>query len=50
MRSRSRSDYISQLVSDIVYNHGYNEFLAERLFSVNEVSPCIAQLRNATVS
>ena len=37
---RSRSEYISQLISDIASYYGYNEFLAEKLFqlfSVNEV-------------
>jgi len=37
----SRSEYISQLLSDIASYYGYNEFLAEKLFqlfSVNEVS------------
>lgn len=29
---RSRSEYISQLISDIAIYYGYNEFLAEKLF------------------
>ena len=40
-RFSSRSEYISQLISDIASYYGYNEFLAEKLFqlfSVNEVS------------
>ena len=40
-RFSSRSEYISQLISDIAGYYGYNEFLAEKLFqlfSVNEVS------------
>lgn len=37
---RSRSEYVSQIISDIASNYGYNEFLAEKLFhlfTVNEV-------------
>ncbi len=37
---RSRAEYVSQIISDIASNYGYNEFLAEKLFhlfAVNEV-------------
>jgi len=37
---RSRAEYVSQIISDIASNYGYNAFLAERLFhlfTVNEV-------------
>ena len=37
---RSRAEYVSQIISDIASNYGYNEFLAERLFhlfTINEV-------------
>ena len=32
--SRSRSEYIEQLTSDIASYYGYNEFLAEKLFQL----------------
>ena len=36
--SRSRSEYVQQLVSDIASYYGYNEFLAEKLFQLFPVS------------
>ncbi|KAG8823229.1 rRNA (cytosine-C5-)-methyltransferase nop2 [Serendipita sp. 399] len=38
---RSRTEYVSQLISDIAYNYGYNEFLAERLFQLFSVNEAI---------
>lgn len=35
---RSRSEYVSQLISDIASYYGYNEFLAEKLFQLFPVS------------
>jgi hypothetical protein len=37
---RSRAEYVSQIISDIASNYGYNGFLAEKLFhlfTTNEV-------------
>ncbi|QRW15255.1 25S rRNA (cytosine-C(5))-methyltransferase nop2 [Ceratobasidium sp. AG-Ba] len=38
---RSRSEYITQLISDIASYYGYNEFLAEKLFELFSVSEAI---------
>ncbi|CAG7846032.1 25S rRNA (cytosine-C(5))-methyltransferase nop2; AltName: Full=Nucleolar protein 2 [Serendipita indica DSM 11827] len=38
---RSRSEYVAQLIADIAYNYGYNQFLAERLFQLFTVNEAI---------
>ncbi|PVG02788.1 NOL1/NOP2/sun family putative RNA met [Serendipita vermifera] len=38
---RSRTEYVSQIISDIAYNYGYNEFLTERLFQLFTVNEAI---------
>ncbi|KAJ7740709.1 NOL1/NOP2/sun family RNA met [Mycena maculata] len=38
---RSRSEYIDQLVADIASYHGYNDFLAEKLFHLFPVAEAI---------
>lgn len=38
---RSRSEYVSQIIADIAYNYGYNEFLTERLFQLFNVNEAI---------
>ncbi|KAJ3889923.1 NOL1/NOP2/sun family RNA met [Lentinula edodes] len=40
-KSRSRSEYISQLLSDISSYYGYNDFLAEKLFQLFPVAEAI---------
>ncbi|KAH8106713.1 NOL1/NOP2/sun family RNA met [Cristinia sonorae] len=40
-KGRSRSEYVSQLISDIASYYGYNEFLAEKLFQLFPVSEAI---------
>ncbi|KIK59768.1 hypothetical protein GYMLUDRAFT_169299 [Collybiopsis luxurians FD-317 M1] len=40
-KGRSRSEYISQLLSDISSYYGYNEFLAEKLFQLFPIPEAI---------
>jgi 25S rRNA (cytosine2870-C5)-methyltransferase len=37
-KERSRSEYVEQLILDIANYYGYNEFLAEKLFSLFPVA------------
>lgn len=36
--TRSRSEYVQQLISDIANYYGYNDFLAEKLFQLFPVA------------
>jgi len=38
MQTRSRTEYIEQLILDIASYYGYNEFLAEKLFQLFPVA------------
>lgn len=46
LRTRSRTEYIEQLILDIANYYGYNEFLAEKLFQLFPVAEVWALIRH----